>query len=251
MKKILATLACGVVFASVGNADVLKIEGGAGVWQQKSSGDVSYTETGYNGEYKSDENTINKGYVWFMIKHPVPILPNLRLEYVSVEDEGDVSGRFKNYAVTGVANAKLTMDQYDIVPYYNILDNIGWTTVDLGLDLKVIESSYEAHGTIDTLPNTTYSDSSSVVVPLLYVRARVEFPYGMAVEGNAKYIGYGNTHVIDTIAKFDYTMEFVPVVHPAIEVGYRYQSYKYDEDGEDTTVDLKFSGFYAGIMLRY
>ena len=114
-----------------------------------------------------------------------------------------------------------------------------------------IESSYEADGTIDGIPNTTYSDSSSVVIPLLYVRARVEFPYGMAVEGNAKYIGYGKTHVIDTIAKFDYTMEFVPVVHPAIEVGYRYQSYKYDEDGEDTTVDLKFSGFYAGIMLRY
>jgi len=251
MKKILATLACGVVFASVGSADALRIEGGAGMWQQKSSGDASYTETGYNGEYKSDENTNNKGYIWLMIKHPVPILPNLRVEYVSVEDEGDVSGRFKNYAVTGVAKGELTMDQYDIVPYYNILDNIGWTTVDLGLDLKVIESSYEAHGTIDSIANTTYSDSSSVVVPLLYVRARVEFPYGMAVEGNAKYIGYGDTHVIDTIAKFDYTMEFVPVVHPAIEVGYRYQSYKYDEDGEDTTVDLKFSGFYAGIMLRY
>jgi hypothetical protein len=116
MKKILATLACGVVFASAVSADALRIEGGAGMWQQKSSGDASYTETGYNGEYKSDENTNNKGYIWLMIKHPVPILPNLRVEYVSVEDEGDVSGRFKNYAVTGVAKGELTMDQYDIVP---------------------------------------------------------------------------------------------------------------------------------------
>jgi len=253
MKKLLTTLACGAMLTSVASADMMRIEGGAGIWQQKSSGDASYTETGYDdGEYKSKEDTYNQGYVWLMIKHPIPIVPNLRVEYVGIEDEGDVSGHFDDYTAHGTT-AKYEMKQYDIIPYYNILDNTGWTTIDLGIDLKVIDSTYTANNVIDNSTGlaTDYSDSSTVAVPLLYVRARVEFPYNMAIEGIAKYIGYGDTHIIDTVAKFDYTMEFVPVVHPAIEVGYRYQSYKFDEDDSDGKVDLKFGGFFAGVMLRY
>ena len=255
MKKLLTTLACGAMLTSVASADMMRIEGGAGIWQQKSSGDASYTEIGYDGAYKSKEDTYNEGYIWLMIKHPIPIVPNLRVEYVGINDEGSISGKFKDYNVPigTVTKAKYEMKQYDIIPYYNILDNTGWTTIDLGIDLKVIDSKYEAYNVLDNITNlsTTYSDSSTVAVPLLYVRARVEFPYNMAIEGIAKYIGYGDTHIIDTVAKFDYTMEFVPVVHPAIEVGYRYQSYKFDEDDSDGKVDLKFGGFFAGVMLRY
>jgi len=253
MKKILATLVCGAAIASVANADMMRIEGGAGVWQQKSSGGASYTETGYDGEYKSKEDTYNQGYAWIMIKHPIPILPNLRVEYVGIEDKGDASGTFKDYKVDNIAKAKYEMKQYDIIPYYNILDNTGWTTIDIGLDLKVIDAKYEAYDVkdYDTGLITDYSDTSTVAVPLVYVRARVEFPYNIAAEGVVKYIGYNKNHLIDTYAKLDYTMSFVPVIQPAIEIGYRYQGYKFDEDDSDTKVDLKFGGFFAGIMLRY
>jgi outer membrane protein len=128
MKKILATLACGVVFASAVSADALRIEGGAGMWQQESKGYLEYKDpnTHIVAKDDSEETTFSQGYVWMFIKHPVPILPNLRVEYVGIENEGKANGSFKNFTTTGLADTKLTMKQYDIVPYYNILDNLGY-----------------------------------------------------------------------------------------------------------------------------
>jgi len=259
MKKVLIALASVGILASFANADGMRIEGGAGIWQQKSKGDIKYTDTSailYNGIVKAKEETQNKAYVWMMIKHPIPVLPNLRLEYVSLESAGFAKGQFKKYGVIAgtTANTLLKMDQYDVIPYYNILDNLGWTTVDVGIDFKIVDASYEANNVqvVGVPTATTYSDSATVVIPLGYIRARVEFPStGLAVEGIAKYIAYDKSHVIDTIAKVDYTMEFVPVVHPAVEIGYRIQGYKYEDDDEEGTADVTFSGFYAGIMLRY
>lgn len=257
MKKILATLACGTMLVSTASADMIKIEGGAGIWQQTPKGDAEYTDAAtVDGENKFDEDQLNKGYIWMLIKHPVPVVPNLRLEYTSLESTGKATGEFKDYTVTVGAEADtfIEMKQYDIIPYYNIIDNLGWTTVDIGLDLKVIDASYEADGVIDnnTLLPINYSDSGTVVIPLLYVRARVEFPAtNLAIEGDTKYIGYSGASMLDTRLKIDYTFDFVPVIQPAIEVGYRYQSYQLDDDDQDAKIDLTFSGFYAGIMLRY
>ncbi|MCD6433114.1 MAG: TIGR04219 family outer membrane beta-barrel protein [Sulfurimonas sp.] len=257
MKKILATLACGAMLVSTVSADMIKIEGGVGIWQQTPGGNAEYTDAlTVDGENKFDGNQLNKGYVWMLIKQPIPIVPNLRLEYTSLESTGKATGEFKNYTVPiGVkADTFIEMKQYDIIPYYNILDNLGWTTVDIGLDLKVVEASYKADGVIDNdtgLP-INYSNSGTIVIPLLYVRARVEFPgTNLAVEGDTKYIAYGKNYLIDTRAKIDYTLDFVPVIQPAIEVGYRYQGYRFKHDDQDGRVDLTFSGFYAGIMLRY
>ncbi|MEA3331616.1 MAG: TIGR04219 family outer membrane beta-barrel protein [Campylobacterota bacterium] len=257
MKKILASLACGAMLASTASSDMIKIEGGAGIWQQTPSGDAEYTDaTTVDGENKFDEDQLNKGYVWMLIKHPIPIVPNLRLEYTSLESTGKATGEFKDYTVTVGAEADtfIEMKQYDIIPYFNILDNLGWTTVDIGLDLKVVEASYKADGVIDNDTGfpINYSDSATVVIPLLYLRARVEFPAtNLAVEADTKYISYGDSYLIDTRAKIDYTLDFVPVIKPAIEVGYRYQGYKFDDDDQDGKIDLTFSGFYAGVMLRY
>jgi outer membrane protein len=258
MKKILIILVYGAIFALVVNADMIRIEGAAGVWQQKSSGDVKYTDDsallyGWDGRIEAKEEIENKGYAWIMIKHPIPVLPNLRVEYVNLESNGIATGTFKKYNVTAtLGNTTLKMDQYDIIPYYNILDNIGWTTVDVGIDFKVVDASYEANGVETVIGNASfYKDSSTTLIPLLYVRSRVEFPYAIGVEGIAKYIGYGKSYVVDTIVKVDYTLEFVPVIQPAIEVGYRYQGYKYDDNDAEGTLDLTFSGFYAGVMLRY
>ncbi len=259
MKNILTTLACVTMLSSVASADAMKIEAGAGVWQQTSEGDASYTNllAGMYGYNKVSEKENNKGYMWMLIKHPIPIVPNLRVEYTSLESAGVATGEFKKYGITAGTQAStlLKMEQYDIIPYYNIIDNLGWTTVDVGLDLKVVDVCYKADNVYLTgIPGvtTTYKDSDTAVIPLLYVRARVEFPStGLAIEGDTKYIGYDKTHVVDTRAKIDYTFDIGLPVKPAIEVGYRIQSYKLDEDDEEAKLDLTFSGFYAGIMIRY
>jgi len=254
VKKIIISFLSAAVLSSTVSADFLKVEGGVGMWQQQPSGDASYTENGYNGKYTSDENTVSKGYAWLMIKHPVPIIPNLRVEYVAIEDEGSVQGRFKEYDAGTFANAKYKLNQYDIIPYYNILDNLAWITLDVGLDIKIIDSDYEANDVIDndTALRTDYSDSYTATIPLLYVRTRFEILFDIAAEADVKYISYDDKSLLDARAKLDYTLDFVPVIQPAIEVGYRYQNYNIDDEGSnDAKVDLTFSGFYAGVMLRY
>ena len=55
----------------------------------------------------------------------------------------------------------------------------------------------------------------------------------------------------DIRAKMDYTLGFIPVLKPAVEVGYRVQKIKIDEKETDATMNLTFAGAYAGLMLRF
>jgi outer membrane protein len=250
MKKVFYSLTCTALIASSVMADFTRVEMGAGAWMQTPKGDASYTDGGADGSYTSSEKDSTETYVWALIKHPVPILPNLRLEYVSIEDSGVASGTFKDFDI-GAATTTLSYDmkQYDIIPYYNILDNTAWITLDMGLDIKIVDASYTA---APSAPFTGYSDSVTFAVPLLYARTRVEIPAtNIGLEADVKYVTTGDSTVYDVRAKVDYTLDFIPVVQPALEVGYRVQKIDIDESGVDAKLDIDFSGIYAGLMLRF
>lgn len=250
VKKILTALSCATMLSTAAVADITRVEMGVGAWMQDSEGRASYSDAGADGSYVSSEKDNTQAYVWALIKHPVPILPNLRLEYVSVEDEGLVTGEFKKFDV-GAATTTMTYDmkQYDIIPYYNILDNTAWITLDLGLDIKVIDIDYDV---APSAPFTGYSGSEMLPIPLLYARGRVEIPAtDIGLEADVKYIKVGDSSVYDIRAKIDYTFDITPLIQPALEVGYRAQKIDVDESDADATVDLKFSGMYVGMMLRF
>jgi len=250
MKKILTTLIASVLLATTASADFSRIEIGAGVWQQTPSGggevSDSFSLLNLDGDYTSIEEDSSEVYVWMLIKHPIPIFPNFRLEYVSIADEGISNGTVNGIPATN-APTTIDMQQIDIIPYYNILDNTGWVTLDLGLDLKVIQSEAVTTGLTGGLSS---SSDDSTVIPLLYVRTRVEIPAtNIGFEADVKYITDGDSTVYDIRAKVDYTLDFIPVVQPALEVGYRVQ--KFDVDDDDTQIDLEYAGVYAGLIVRF
>ena len=250
LKKIFSTLTCGAILAVSVQADITRVEMGVGAWMQESKGGATYTDSGADGVYTSTKDDNTQPYVWVLIKHPVPLVPNLRLEYVSLEDKGLVTGEFKKFDVGGITTTmSYDMKQYDIIPYYNILDNTAWITLDLGLDIKVIDVSYDvkASGAF-----TGYKDSEIIAIPLLYVRTRFEIPAtDIGIEADVKYVTTGDSTVYDVRAKIDYTLDFMPVIQPALELGYRVQKIDIDESGVDAKVDLEFSGVYVGLMLRF
>jgi len=256
MKKILTSLAAVVTLASTLSADFARVEMGAGVWSQTPTGFASRTDgdgaLNLDGTYTSSEKDSQEMYAWVLVKHPLPILPNLRLEYVSVYDEGLTDGKINGYQATNDMPTTLDTVQYDVIPYYNILDNTFWTTIDLGLDIKFIQADTEIKeiGVAGSLLTASYSSSDTTVVPLLYVRTRVQVPMtGLAAEADIKAISDGTNTLYDIRAKIDYTLDIFPVIQPAIEVGYRIQQLTVD-DG-DTQIDLNYSGVYAGVMLRF
>ncbi len=254
MKKILTTLAVGAMLATAASADVARLEMGVGAWQQTPTGAITYTDSGASGSDTSIEKESTSAYAWMLVKHPIPILPNIRLEYASLESEGEATGTFDDFTATG-GSTLLEMTQYDIIPYYNILDNTGWVTLDLGLDLKVIDLEYTADN-VGNWTSPTYTDSDTIVIPLVYARVRVEIPgTNIGLETDGKYITYDDSTIYDIRAKVDYTLDFIPVIQPAIEIGYRIQKFDLSDDGDTAgstaAMDLEFSGIYAGMMLRF
>ncbi|MEN4053813.1 TIGR04219 family outer membrane beta-barrel protein [Sulfurimonas sp. NWX79] len=250
MKKILSTLALAAAMTTVVSADMMRIEMGGGVWKETPSGYAKRTDSGgvlhLNGTYTSREKESSEAYAWLLIKHPIFIIPNIRLEYVSISDEGLTSGSVNGINIPGSAPTTMDIKEYDIIPYYNLLDNTFWTTIDLGLDAKVIESD------VVVSPVTGfsgYTTTDTTVIPLVYVRGRIEIPStGLGLEADVKAITDGTDTMYDVRAKIDYTFDF-DVIQPGIEVGYRTQKVKID-DGS-TQVDLDYSGVYAGLMLRF
>ncbi len=223
MKRFFVILTTLTMMISTLSADFFRLDAGAGAWMQTPMDNTSPSNL-------SDETTTTEPYIWAYLKHPVPIIPNLRAEYVGVET--------KNVAST----SNIIFKQLDVIPYYNILDNLFWITLDLGLDFKVIDGSNDkgSRGTI----------ASTELFPLGYVRARVEIPAtDIGFEADVKYIEYSQTVIQDVRVKIDYTFSGY-VVSPAIELGYRIQKIQTDEFF-NSEIDLEFSGVYLGLMLIY
>ena len=259
MKKIITTCAMAALFASSLSADFARVELGGGMWQQTPNGYAERTDgdgvLNLDGKYVSNEKESSEVYAWILIKHPLPIIPNVRIEYVSIADEGKTSGKVAGLSIPGDAPTTIDMKQYDIIPYYNLLDNTFWITVDVGLDIKVVQSDVNVGAVSSGIPGVpdfnAYSSSDTTAIPLLYVRGRVEIPAtNIGLEADVKAITDGTNTMYDARAKVDYTLGFIPVIQPAIEVGYRVQKMKID-DGSKSQVDIDYSGVYAGLMLRF
>jgi outer membrane protein len=136
------------------------------------------------------------------------------------------------------------------------LDNTFWLTLDLGLDIKVIDASAD----VDALPAPNaivptpavpvYSGSETVALPLVYVRGRIQVPgTGLGLESDVKYITYSGSTAYDVRAKVDWTFDITPVIQTGVEVGYRMQ--KYDLEDGLNVADLSYNGVYGGLMLRF
>jgi outer membrane protein len=250
MKKILSTLVLGATITTLANADIIRVEMGAGVWGQTPSGVTTYDAGGgVGGSNVFDENEDTSPYVWLLIKHPLPIIPNIRLEYTSIHATGKATGTWGAYVAPVGSDSVLDMKQYDIIPYYNLLDNTFWMTVDVGLDIKVLSVDYKVE------PNgvfTGYEDKETIPVPLAYLRTRVQIPAtNIGFEADGKYVTYNGSTVYDVRAKVDYTFNITPLIQPALEVGYRAQKINIDDSSVDVNSDVDFKGFYAGLMLRF
>ena len=267
MKKTLTTLATLITLNTLSlSADIVRVEMGAGVWNQKNKGYfqyekddvVTFSRLGGAGKATatdtSNEVAKSNAYLWAYIKHPLPILPNLRLEYSKVESEGTLTVTGELYGMKSDSQSVPTtmeLTQFEAIPYYNLLDNTFWVTLDVGLAIKAIH--YEANGGDGTVVN--YNESGDIPLPLLYVRGRIQPPMtNFGIETIIKYISDGGDNTVsDAMIKVDYTLDFIPVIQPGLEVGYRVMSMDADnKDGDTRTViDYDFAGVFAGLMVRF
>lgn len=232
------------------SADVVRVEVGAGFWNQDVSGKLNS-----NGSTVDLENNLGfddelKNYIYADIKHPVPILPNLRIEHTQIGFDGTASSSFtfENQAYSGVTNSVLNIDQTDVIAYYNLWDTAG-LNFDLGLDFKVIDAN------VTVKDNLGHNESvkATGVIPMLYSNLRYDIlltDLGIELEGKA--FKYSDSNLYDMSAKIDYNV-FAGIT---AEVGYRIIDFDIGEKtandfDTDLTLSTKVSGLFFGLSYKF
>jgi outer membrane protein len=250
MNKLATTLALTALFGVAAQADITRLEAGIGLWQSDPSGTITSTsDEEVDTATALNYETENINYIWLLFKHPLPAIPNVRLEYTDLSHSGslDSTVTWNGHTYDTSGDSELGLKQADLALYYNLLDNTFWTTLDVGLDFKYVDASFTIADDTDS-----FEASEMLLIPMGYLRARAQIPMtGLAFEGDIKYVAYGDSSYYDARIKADYTFDITPVIQPALEVGYRVQKLEIDEDGFDVATDVEFSGVYVGLMARF
>ncbi len=240
MKSILLAL---IASTSLVHADFARAELGGGIWSHSVSGELTYPKesAAIDLDATLGFDAARPLYLWAYLKHPIPLIPNVRLEYLNLAEE-----EHTNTPLPSGYKSTLKSEQIDLLLYYNLLDNLLWLTWDLGGGLVQVRNEYG---------NGVSSKREEALLPVLYTRIRAELPTtALGIEGELQYGEYDQCKISDLRVKIDYTFDLIPMVRPALEIGYRVQNMIL-QDGVLNEIDIEndwtFSGPYFGAALRF
>lgn len=234
-------LAC---LPGMATADILSITIGAGVWNETPEGGINKVSDLSLVDVKNDLfwTEESQGYLFATLEHPVPILPNVRLMYTSLDHSGsgNTSFDFEGIVFTGFVANEFTVDQTDLLFYYEILDNV--VSVDLGLNVRLLDITYNI---ADQNGNNT-SGSVSGPVPMIYGLVGGSPWPGVLLSAEGNYMAVSGSTISDFNVKISYTTDFFV----GFEAGYRTQTIELD-DVDDTNANLDFKGPFIGAYLKF
>jgi len=259
MKKI----ALGLLTAfSLSQADILSFSMGAGEWQQNIGGyvkkgdDINFFNN-KSAEDDGDDHTGNLGlhnqtrpFIWAKIIHPLPFVPNMRLQYTRFDTQGDgkavSSIKIFGVELSGNANVhtRLAMNSYDATFFYELKPVFADFEAGIGLNVLQGYSKVENKDTGDTT-------EGKWVTPLPYLYASVETTpiFGVSFESSARYLNVSAGHYYDYRGGLKYHLKVPFLVDITTSAGYRYQDIL-GKDGDDKTI-LRYNGPYAQIGVKW
>jgi len=217
IKSALLALCLGVSAASA--ATILGFGAEVDYYSPTASGDFQYKTTPTT--FSSDKESAYQIGLYF--EHPVPMLPNLRIDYTP-----DTSFSGSNGAA---GTNKVTFNQLDVTPYYEILDNI--VDLDIGVSFKILD------GKVAGLVNESFNQ----VIPMGYLGAGVSIPaMPLSFSGSVKYVGFSGDSLTDARVKAVWNV-FAGL---QAQAGYRYESIEI-KDRFDMKSNVAFKGPFVGV----
>jgi outer membrane protein len=243
-KVITSSLLLATLYSASASADFLGLYVGGGSWNHDPSGDFSSTDAGStNIDVASTLGLSDESetYFWAAFEHPVPVLPNVRVERTALghSGSGSTSVTFDGQNFTSNYASNVVLDSTDIVLYYRLLDN--WVNLDLGLNVRSIDGEFS----IKDGANDRIVDVSETV-PMLYAAAQFDLPFtGFSVGADYSVISYDGSSYSDMRVRGIY--ETGPL---GFELGLRTTSLELDDvDGINANVD--FDGLMMGVFLHF
>ncbi len=230
-----------LVSSSAAMADVLGAGASVSYWDSDLSG-----QAGKNSDVVDVENDLNlssDGNVNLeaFVEHPVPILPNLRLNYTRIEQSGSGNLSTQYDIVSGDVDSTLELTQIDATLYYEVLDN--WANLDAGLTVRSLDGELIAR---ETLSGGKISRTEiSGAIPMAYAAARFDLPFtGVSVGLQGNLISFDGDSISDFNAYGEYELSLLRV-----QAGYRQMSIDYEDS--NNRLDVKLGGPFISAGLTF
>ncbi|MBU3021999.1 TIGR04219 family outer membrane beta-barrel protein [Aestuariibacter sp. A3R04] len=257
MKKcILAVVTTAALSASPAMADTLAgLYVGAQGWRTSTSGGFADNSTFLDGSTMADFNfdsQVNNAF-YAAIEHPVPFLPNVKVNYTTLDSDGNTTLQstftFDGELYTAGTNlyTETELTTTDFILYYELFDN-DLVSFDVGINGRYVDGTVYA---IDTSSNTEGSQAFSGVVPMAYSRVQVGLPFtGLGAYAEGSYLSFDDHKFSDYQIALTYSFIESLAIDMTIQAGYR--SVDIDiEDLDDIYADMTFDGPFAGIEIHF
>lgn len=218
-------------------------------WQSKADGSFGQTGVMHPFDYKN-KNQLAYGVT---LEHPLPFIPNARLGYQSLKHTAstELDQTFalagQQFSVGSVLDATLDLSHWDLVLYYEVLDN-NLVELDVGIQFKRLDGAAEvALSTSQSASRQTLDDT----LPMLYAAGSVNIiGTGLQVFAELSGLTQGRHDVRAFRGGLSYNMMDTIALDAAVRLGYQSMQFTLDNmDGLSTDVDAK--GVFAGLELRF
>jgi outer membrane protein len=238
-KTLLAMTMLGMT--GTASADFLGLYVGAGSWSHDPSGSFEST-VGSSTQDIDMQNNVglskeSEAYLWLAFDHPIPVLPNIRLERTPLLHQGttSISGNFNGQSFNVSEPATVDLTSTDVIPYYRLLDN--WVNLDVGLVIRKLDGEF-------TIGTSTQEFSETV--PMVYLAAQFDLPLsGLSVGADLKSLSFGDDSYSDVRLRALYEMGVV-----GFELGTRTTNITL-KDASNINADIDFKGMMFGMYLHF
>jgi outer membrane protein len=266
MKKA-TLLGLGSIFVLAGSAKagpLIDFEASIGAVQQKPSGYVSYRAGSVADriDVKNDVRLGDETKQWakFKLEHPIPLIPNIKLAYMPMKFDGsrvltrDINWGGRTYQANADLNLSVKLDRVDTTLYYNFpfikTVTAGKLDVEFGLNVRTIMFDAKLSGR-ERVTGQSISESKAITlpIPMGHLAAEIRPISLMSLVGELNYIGYKNNAYYDYVAGLRLNSPMRTPLKPFVEVGYRHEKLKIDEQG--VKADLNIKGLYGLVGVRF
>jgi len=245
MRKLMIAVGGSLVLAApLANADILGVGANVSYWDSDFSGEVVNKGSAVDIENDLNMDSDSNANFTAYFEHPVPVLPNVRVNYTSISQSGSGEIGLEDFDVIDAGarvSSDLDLDQLDATFYYEVLDN--WVNLDLGLTARKFDGELVVRDTaVGGRVSTTTVDA---VVPMGYLAARFDLPFtGVSVGADGNFVSYSgdSLHDVNVYGQFEIAML-------QLRAGYREMAIDYEDD--DDKLDVELSGPFASVGFTF
>lgn len=193
----------------------------------------------------------NLGSLSLKIEHPIPLIPNIRVQYNNLTATGEtvLDKTFvfqgQQFTVASRVGQDVDLTNYDATFYYEILDN-NLVSLDVGVTAKYID------GELSVFNDTQSARKAiSTFIPMAYGYTSIGLlGTDLAVFAEGNYVKYDGSSLSDYKVGVSYELIDVFAFDLQLQAGFK-RSLLVLDDIDDLDADLNFKGAFLGLQLHF